>query len=337
MRLTSRRERIADFEAWLHERGNASELALFNRSVVDGMLSLTGGESLQPEHIERAAALARDAGMDTPVAALGALLVEFETAPAEGAPPLAEVAPPLAEVAPVLAEPAPFGITLKLAKVAEAEPAPVAEPEPVTARSSRGWVGYAAGVAVVAALVVVGVRLRGHRAERASTPTAAAEARVRLRRVPLSASVPRGWREARDSELLPAGEHAPPTSLVFRDGTAADPDRGVFVAVLPAAGELAGQPADAALISAASTAERGLGAAVAHGAGRYVSAGCTVVTLGGVRSGTCVGTVETAAKAEVATYVRVVGDREIVAVSVTRRPSPAASAENAALVASLAP
>ena len=360
----SRRERIAAFEAWLQARGNAAELALFSRSVADGMLSLTGGGPLEPAHVAKAAALARDAGMsETTVAALGALLIEHEAA---AEPPQVEPAPlelaaepmpaPLAEIVAEV-EPAPFGIKLRAAEPAAraaAEPdalaappatgaperdAPVAsaEPEPV-APPRRGWIGYAAGVAAAGGLVVAGLQLRGHRPAPQRTAATPADTRVRLRHVPLTADIPRGWREAADGELLPAGDHAPPMSLVLRDGSAADPDRGMFVAMLPASHELAGQPADAALIAAASTAERGLGAAVAHGAGNYVSAGCTVVAVGGARIGACVGTAQqTGTTSEVATFVRVIDDRELVAVTVTRPPSAAAAAENVALVASLKP
>lgn len=326
----SRRERIVAFEAWLHARGDAAELALFSRSVADGMLSLTGGGKLEPEHVAKAAALARDAGMsDTAVAALGALLIEHEAAAPSQAAPLAE------------AEPAPFAITLRAAEppAAGAPPPDVAsvEPEPAVPRR-RGWIGYAAGIAAVGGLVVVGLQLRGHRPAPRRTGATHADTRVRLRHVPLSADIPRGWREATDGELLPAGDHAPPMSLVLRDGSAADPDRGMYVAMLPASHELAGQPADAALIAAASTAERGLGAAVTHGAGSYVSAGCTVVAVGGARIGACVGTAQqTGTTSEVATFVRVIDDRELVAVTVARPPSAAAAAENVALVASLKP
>lgn len=358
----SRRERIVAFEAWLHARGDAAELALFSRSVADGMLSLTGGGKLEPEHVAKAAALARDAGMsDTAVAALGALLIEHEAAAPSQAAPLAELElAPLAEVelAPVTevvaavepaplaelvaeAEPAPFAITLRAAEppAAGAPPPDVAsvEPEPAVPRR-RGWIGYAAGIAAVGGLVVVGLQLRGHRPAPRRTGATHADTRVRLRHVPLSADIPRGWREATDGELLPAGDHAPPMSLVLRDGSAADPDRGMYVAMLPASHELAGQPADAALIAAASTAERGLGAAVTHGAGSYVSAGCTVVAVGGARIGACVGTAQqTGTTSEVATFVRVIDDRELVAVTVARPPSAAAAAENVALVASLKP
>ncbi|MBV8759358.1 MAG: hypothetical protein JO257_18870 [Deltaproteobacteria bacterium] len=376
----SRKERIDAFEAWLRARGNADELALFSRSVTDGMLSMTGGGKLEPIHVEHAAALARDAGMsDASVAALGALLLEFEAAPPAGSP--AGESPPAESPAadsplagsPLELEPAPFGITLRAAESASTaasppEPAPAdgalaeaastdgstdaasREPDAVT-RSRRGWIGYAAGVVVAGGLVVVGLQLRGRQsttapatATKTATATGApsqpapADNRVRLRRVPLFANVPRGWHEASDAELLPADAHAPPMSLVYRGGSAADPERGMFVSVLPAAGELAGHPADAALIRAAGTAERGLGAAVTHGAGGYVSAGCTVVSLGGVKTGACVGTAQqTGATSEVGVYVRVIGDREIVAVAVTRQPSAATTAETAALVASLTP
>ena len=353
----SRRERINAFEAWLRARDHASELALFSRSTADGILSLTGGGPLEPAHVEQAASLARDAGItDTSkISALGSLLLEFEavkeTAPAARAP-VVDGAPgdelarivedaALLEAAPV-AEPAPFTIKLKATEpeaprelAPEPAPAPLAVDEPA-ARPRRAWIGYAIGAGLLAALAVVGLQLRGH-APAASRAPAATDARVRLHRVPLFASVPRDWHEASEAEL-PADGQQPVMSLVYRGGSATDPERGMFVAVLPAAAELGGHPADAALISAASTGERGLGSVFAHGSEQYVSAGCTVVPLGGVRTGACVGTIEkTGGKSEVAIYVRVIGDHEIVAMTVTRVPSPAASAEVTALVASLAP
>lgn len=359
----SRRERINAFEAWLRARDHASELALFSRSTADGILSLTGGGPLEPAHVEQAASLARDAGMtDTSkISALGALLLEFEAvkeaAPAARAPvvaaaPVVEAAPgdelariiedaALLEPAPA-AEPAPFTIKLKATEPeAPRELAPEPAPAPPAAhelapRPRRAWIGYAIGAGLLAALAVVGLQLRGH-ARAASQAPAAHDARVRLRRVPLFASVPRDWHEASEAEL-PADGQQPVMSLVYRGGSAADPERGMFVAVLRAAAELGGHPADAALISAASTGERGLGAVFAHGSEQYVSAGCTVVPLGGVRTGACVGTIEkTGGKSEVAIYVRVIGDHEIVAMTVTRVPSRAASAEVTALVASLTP
>jgi hypothetical protein len=195
----------------------------------------------------------------------------------------------------------------------------------------------AAGVAFVAVTAAGALYVRGRDGDdpRALTapappqPTSAPAAAQRLRKLDLGVRLPAGWREASDAELgtLTVRRDA---ALVFRGVTPSDPDHGVFVAAATVPGD--------DLVAAARTAERGVIQQLGVDTGAYHPAGCAVVELGRGHAGRCRGVAEhRAGKVAVEIYVRAVGGRNFVALSLARSSQANAGAEALAIVASFTP
>jgi hypothetical protein len=151
----------------------------------------------------------------------------------------------------------------------------------------------------------------------------------RLRRIALGVRLPDGWREASDAELGEVAAQRDAT-VVFRGTTPADPEHGVFVAAAAAQ--------DGDLIATARTAERGVIGQLGIAASAYQPAGCALVELAGGKAARCRGIAEPAAgRVAVEIYVRTVGARTIVALSLAKPSQATAAADAAAIVASFTP
>ena len=281
------------------------------------------------------AAVARRA--DVTVAPAAELAGAPQPDPRAGAVPSATVTtgqgPPIEDVAPLT-------IKIRVTAPSPAVARPPAEPAtatlPVGPRPRRRRLAIkprtlALGALAAAALVAV-IYGRGSPAELAPAPasqgTARAESAHRLRHLDLGVRLPIGWREASDAELgvLP---DPPGSTVVFRGATAADPDHGVFVAA-------AAHVADP--VAAARTAERGVIRALGLDAGAYHPAGCALVELGGGRAGRCRGVAEHGGvPVAVEIYVRAVGGRDVIALSLAKASQAGAAAEAAAIVGSFTP
>lgn len=159
-----------------------------------------------------------------------------------------------------------------------------------------------------------------------SQPASAPE--QRLRRIDLGVRLPAGWREASEAELRQLA--VPPGSTVlFRGAALAEPDRGMFVR--------AATPHGVDLVATARAAERGVIRQLGIDARAYHAAGCAVVELGGGRVARCRGLAERgAADVAVEIFVRAVGARDVVALSLAG-PSQAAAGDTTAIVASFTP
>lgn len=177
-------------------------------------------------------------------------------------------------------------------------------------------------------------------AARPAAPTAAAAAPPvqdrgqRLRRVAIEARLPAGWREAGDAELGALASQVNAT-LVVPSGTPAALDRGLFVAVAPAGGDL---------VEAARNAERGAIRQLGIAERSYRPDGCELVDLGGAPTGRCLGLAErdagsgsAAVSVAVAIYVRAVGAHHVVALALGGSAQPHASSDSDAIVASFRP
>jgi hypothetical protein len=354
--------RVDAFAAWLEGHGAPAEVAAFNRSVVTGLVLLAGRGPVDDAHVAQAAALAADGAADVvQVERLGALLVRFEAGPDAAAPApvdgaaragfevpafeaaLFEAAPfevaavADAAVADVAVEAAPEAVAV--APPGDVAPGDLAGPAtpPVPAPSARIAVFVVGGL--VLALAVAGAILgRGDEPPPAKAAAAGPvpTAVQRLRRVPLAARFPAGWREASELELGPDAAPGAPSSIVFRGATPSDPDDGVYLAMLPIDPAVV---ADGdALVEAARTAERGLVDRLAADAATYQPSGCTVVDVDGRPAGACRGVAtRRSERVSLQTYVRVVGDRQVVAMFLARASVPDPRGEAARVVASFTP
>ena len=130
------------------------------------------------------------------------------------------------------------------------------------------------------------------------------------------------------------------TTLVFRGGTAEDPEHGAFIGVLPLTGALAEGPtlSDASLIALVRTAEQGTAARLVADAADYRSEGCQLAQVGGQRAGVCSGAATRHGDSvKLQTYLRVGAKRAVIAVFMARESVGDSRIEAAGLVASLAP
>jgi hypothetical protein len=119
-------------------------------------------------------------------------------------------------------------------------------------------------------------------------------------------------------------------TVVLRGATPTDPDHGIYIAAA------AGSGSD--LIATARTAERGVIRQLGVDASAYHPGGCAVVELGGGRAARCRGIAERGAiGVAVEVYVRPVGGRTIVALSLAKPSQAGANDEAAAIVASFTP
>jgi hypothetical protein len=116
---------------------------------------------------------------------------------------------------------------------------------------------------------------------------------------------------------------------VFRGATPADPDHGLFVVATAAHDDL---------VAAARTAERGVIRQLGIAASAYHPGGCALVALGGAPAGWCSGVAEhRAARVAVEIYVRTVGSKNVVVLSLAKPSQASAHAEAAAIAASFTP
>jgi len=345
--------------SWL--RGRGIELTAGERSLIAGFFALAGPRPVTADDIARGIELARGAAISehAQLEQLGAHVIAFEAARAGverpvplDAPPVVDRAAPSPErsvaTAPAMtnaAQAAPpeqvaplkimIRVTAQTPVIAPAADERIAPPGRV--RLGRRWPWRlrtrTLAVAALAAAAVAGV-IYGRGSPAVVAPAAVARAArvaapepaLRLRRVELGVRLPPGWREASDSELGAAPE--PRTTVVFRGATPTDPDHGLFVA------EVAH---DADLVAAARTAERGVIRQLGIDASAYHPAGCAVVELASGRAGRCHGMAERGgAPVAVEIYVRTIGARNIIALSLARSPQ-AGAGDAAAIVASFTP
>jgi hypothetical protein len=261
-----------------------------------------------------------------------------DAAVADVAAAVADVAAGVADVvADAAVEAAPEAVAV--APPGDVAPGDLAGPAtpPVPAPSARIAVFVVGGL--VLALAVAGAILgRGDEPPPAKAAAAGPvpTAVQRLRRVPLAARFPAGWREASELELGPDAAPGAPSSIVFRGATPSDPDDGVYLAMLPVDPAVV---ADGdALVEAARTAERGLVDRLAADAATYQPSGCTVVDVDGRPAGACRGVaIRRSERVSLQTYVRVVGDRQVVAMFLARASVPDPRGEAARVVASFTP
>jgi hypothetical protein len=362
MRVTGDDKSFA-FAAWLRDRG--IELTPGELSLVAGFVALAGARPVSAADIERGLELARDAAIsdDAQLEQLGAHLLAFEAAHAQraagdgrepldaspaadragGAPPAAvpeaDLAAPGSPAPPV----APLKImirpTTRVPIIDEAAAPGRDDLEPASPHRTpsrlRRRALVAVGVAVVAATVAGSIYGRHSDGQGDAKPpappvrTSAPAAAQRLRKLDLGVRLPAGWREASDAELgtLPV---RPDAAVVFRGATPSDPDHGVFVA--------AAVVLDNDLVAAARAAERGVIRQLGVDASAYHPGGCAIVELGAVRAGRCRGVAEhRAGKVAAEIYVRPVGGRNILALSLARWSQANADAEALAIVASFTP
>lgn len=205
-----------------------------------------------------------------------------------------------------------------------------APPRRTTRKRARTFA--AAGAVALAALGALGALYAGRTdpaPDAKDAPHQGSSAGERLRRVDLGVHLPTGWREASDAELGSAQPLG--STVVFRGATPADPDHGLFVATAAL---------DADLVSAARTAERGVISQLGIETSSYHPSGCLLVALGAsrARAGKCRGVAaHRGASVAVEVYVRAVGPRNVVALSLAKPSQPAAAVETAAIVASFTP
>jgi hypothetical protein len=203
-------------------------------------------------------------------------------------------------------------------------------------RRSRSQTRGRALLAALGAATVAGAIYVRHRDDQPAAKPPAPPAQIaapaaaqRLRKLDLGVRLPVGWREASDAELGTLTVR-PDAAVVFRGATPSDPDHGVFVATAAAL--------DDDLVAAARTAERGVIRQLGVDTSAYHPTGCAVVELGTGRAGRCRGFAEhRAGKVAIEIYVRAVGARSVVALSLAKSSQPNADAEAAAIVASLTP
>jgi hypothetical protein len=227
------------------------------------------------------------------------------------------------------------------ASAADADVEPQAPRAPRVKRAARRALRAIAGLAGAALLAAIVVRPIVARDGDAAGPAVSAPAaakpavvapaavdaeRHRLR-IGLSVRFPDGWREA---------DGAPGDSTVVVRG-AKDTEQGVFLAMVD------GRDGD--LIAAARDAERGVIGELGSGDASYAPAGCALVGQAGQvagpasdRAGDPIGlckgvAVRDGERVAVRTYVRAIGERRVVAVSIG---APDAAPVDA-LVSSLAP
>lgn len=315
------------FASWL--RGRGVELTGGELSLVTGLIALAGRRPVCADDIARGIELARGAAIceDAQLERLGALLLAFEAERGAADAP---------------ASAAPLQITIRTT----AQVPVIAQPDATTApavrdRSARGSMSRrraralaASALAVAAASAITGAVCAGRGSSSPARPptalrSAPAERAQRLRRVGLSVRLPAGWREASDAELA-TSTGPPDATIVFRGATPADPDHGVFVAATAAH--------DDDLVAAARTAERGVIRQLGIAASAYQPGGCALIELGGGPAGWCSGVAEhRGARVAVEIYVRTVGNRSVVVLSLAKPSQAGAHAEAAAIAASLTP
>lgn len=200
-----------------------------------------------------------------------------------------------------------------------------------------------AGV-TVAAIAVVGVvitRESGDDDKVAATPTRPAERpEVQLHHVELTARLPTGWREASGAELAETAASDPAASgtLVFRGGSAREPEHGLYLATLPRTAALAEQPPSAATLqSVAHAAEGGVAAKLQADGASYTPGGCATATIGGRHTGVCRGSASRdGATGAVQAFVWPQGERLVVAVFVATPSVSDPRGEAEAVIASIA-
>lgn len=345
-------DRIDAFASWLVRHGTVEQRAIYSKSVIQGFIAVAAGARVAAEHVERSVRFAREAGIAGVPAMeqLGELFLRFEAELAgetrEAAPLALDVSvpdvPPADEpgdAAPGLEPelpPAAMSIRIRAATQPGGGPAP---------KQASGRTVVLFGVlAAVGGAALVATRLRGgsddESAQSSGPETPAASPALHLRNVRLSAQFPAGWREATESELGPSppGRSAVTTAMVFRGARVDDPDEAAYFASMPVSRALAGEPTDAALIEAARTAERGVIAELDAALGVYRSASCEAVTVGGRRAGACRGVAaRRGAQAQLHTYVRVIGDRQVVALFLAPAGVAGAAEVPESVVGSLAP
>ena len=351
--------------SWL--RGRGIELTAGQRSLIAGFFALAGRRPVTADDIARGIELARGAAIseDAQLDQLGAHVLAFEAARAgveRGDPPAAPrvvaavsperiVGPAPATVEPVPAAPrvevipaappdevAPLKLTIRVtAQTPVVAPSAELIARPGRDRAGRRWPARlrprTLAVTALAAAAVAGV-IYGRGSPAPVVPAAGVPARVaapepalRLRRVDLGVRLPAGWREARDSELGAAPD--PHASVVFRGATPADPDHGLFVAAVARGDDL---------VAAARIAERGVIRQLGIDASAYHPAGCALIELASGRAGRCRGIAEHLdAPVAVEIYVRTVGGRNVVALSLAKPSRASAANEAAAIVASFTP
>lgn len=375
IRVTSD-DKTEAFAAWLRDQGielTAGERSLIAGFVaLAGRRPVCADDIAQGVELARGAAISEDARLER----LGAQLLAFEARNADragerGDPPAGsaiagstpEPAAPVAaaatsgvrtpveteesaamissHIAAELKPASPLKISIRTtAQVPVARPAAVAQvsaPRPVgvaprwprTRTRKLATVGAALAAAAAAGAFYLGRAAPAPPAAPATHAPAVVVPGQRLRRIALGVRLPDGWREASDAELGEVAAQRDAT-VVFRGTTPADPEHGVFVAAAAAQ--------DGDLIATARTAERGVIRQLGIAASAYQPAGCALVDLAGGKAARCRGVAEPAAgRVAVEIYVRTVGARTIVALSLAKPSQATAAADAAAIVASFTP
>ena len=297
--------KLDDFETWLRATGTPEDVALFSSSIVTGLLALAGKQAVTAAHVATGVQFARDAGLVDVVAMerIGALLVEFESAPAVTAAP-----------------PEPLAISIRMPKVSASIPVVDTPVPPVSPRRRRPLVPIAV---VVVAVGGVGAwwltRGDGEPAQveaKVAAPSAPSASATIDRLVPLDLPVafPSGW------QLVPSTAAAKTARVVY--GAPTDPDDQVFVATLRLEGALAGGLAleTPALIAVAHDAEAGAAARLLAGEARYYSEGCEAA---GAQTAVCRGTATRDGEVvTLQTFVRVGAKRAVLALFMAKPGVP---------------
>lgn len=307
---------IDAFEVWLRARGDASDVARFNRSIVEGFVAFTSDGKVEPEHVEQGVRFAREAGipeMDA-VERIGALLVAFTRGEAPPAAPTPTLTPKRLATEPPANE------------LPAVEPSPTAEQAAPRERavSRKLASGLLVGAAVILGMIVVS-RFEGDPETAASkapdaptnapvTPPEPRAGLTRLDGVGLAGRLPAGWR-------VESAEQ-PGAAILYRGRDSADPDHGAYLATVPAT-----RTSDDALLAAARTAEREIGIRFDATNNEYLSHDCTVDVLPGSRAAHCKGSV---GAGTVELYVRALGDQHVVALFIAKSSvAPATAASDA--------
>ncbi len=310
---------VERFRDWLAK--SADPPCEFVRSWVSGFLLAARGRSLTEDSLEESLQFARESGMDDQSMAamrtLGGWMMRFQEALALG-----DLDPPAPAAedrsGPIANGSGEYILEALLPEESEPGAAPQTADRPsppggqAVLERKKNWLPWALGGAGVALAAIGVLWWFSAGASPAPRPAPVAKAKTKTPSAPAAPAaarpgVPSGWQSA-------AGP-SPEFPLLYRGGTAENPEHGIYFEPVLVAGTGRGEPVE----KLAKKVEQAVAARIAATGGKYESAGCAPQTLGRATWAVCQGTANEADRSlALRAYVRVDGERALLALSMAK-------------------